>query len=483
MIPLAPPVAPSIRLEALYSEAANLAYGLDAVSGGLGAGEAEGQRGLWEARFLKTDADREAVEEWGAVKARYARGVDLPSPPMPLLARVESLSIADAMQGVELGSRSVEETARRLGDFVPLADVARLRAVLTRFQGPYHRWWTEVAAPQGGPFAKAMRARLADPGLAREVSRFAAFYGADLPAGTLGRFSLVFRADAGGTISGRQLQGIAAVEFHAGDRPEDRVGTLVHEFCHLLYNARPAGADAALQARFVASGDPGAKPALNLMNETLATTLGNGVVGRRYAGPERWARLLATPRSLYNDDAIDRASKRLLPAMDAYLAAGGTMNGAEFARLYLGAITAEFGDALLRPSGMLKEAYVFTDSRFGAGFSRRAVRAMRIAGAYRNEGGRVDEEALAEFAAQPHLSGLFVVAPDRLGEMVARGVLSSEDAAALRGALVGRPGAVLGRPRTAFASVYVVVANDADAALEGLKTLEARETPLAGLLP
>lgn len=480
ILPVPSPTRPQVRLEVLYSEAANLAYDLDALSGSLSV-DPSTQRPLWDARFLKTDEDRKAVARWGAVKAKYARTLALPGPTMPLLARNDALSVGNAMEGVELRSRSYDGMADRLSDFVPLADVEALRMVVERFREPYHRWWREVAEPKGGGFVRSLRAQLAGASLAGEVSRFARFYGAKLPEGAVGRFSLVFRADAPGPTNGQQLQGVAAVEFHADERPENRIGTLVHEFCHFLYGTRSSEADAALQARFVASGDLVAKPALNLMNEALATALGNGVVGRRYADGERWARLMRTPRSLYNDDAIDRSAKRLLPVLDAFVASGGSMDDAAFATIYLGALRAEFGDDLLRPSGMLKEAFVLTDARFGAGFSRRAVRAMHIAGAYREEPKTVSAESLADFEAQPNLSALFVVSSAHMGEMMARGVIDAGEAEALRAALLKGKYAILGRARTLFAATYVVVAEDATAALEGVRRLEERTTPLVGI--
>jgi hypothetical protein len=327
-----------------------------------------------------------------------------------------------------------------------------------------------------------MRNRLADQALATEVSSFSHFYGAQLPEGTVARFSLIFRSDATGPTNGQQLQGIAAVEFRPDEHPDDRIGTLVHEFCHFLYNSRPVSKDAALQARFVASGNPAAKPSLNLMNETLATTLGNGIVGQRYTSPERWVRRMQTPRSLYNDDEIDRASKRLLPTLEAFISSGGSMDDSSFTATYLNAIKAEFGDDILRPSGMLKEAFVFTESRFGKGFSRQVVRAMHIAGAYREEAAMIDEESLGDFSTQPNLSAIFVVCAARLDELVARGVITREDSEALRDALAHAKSATLGRGRTTFSTTYLVVAEDPPAALEGVKQLQARTTPLIGLL-
>ena len=475
--------APPVRLEVIYSESANLAYGLDAISGSLSSVDPAVQRPLWDARFLRADDDRKAVVRWGAIKAKYARSLPLPGLTMPLLARNDALSIGNAIEAVELGTRSVEEMADRLSDFIPLADVEELRAIMGRFRVPYHRWWKEVAQRRGGSFARGMRERFADSALQREVASFARFYGVTLPKEATGRFSLIFRGDAEGPTQGQQLQGIAAVEFRPDERSEDRLGTLIHEFCHFLYGSRPPEADAALQARFVVSGDQIAKPALNLINETLATTLGNGIVGRRYASAEGWARRMRTPRSLYNDDAIDRASKRLLPILDATIAAGGSMDDPGFATAYLKAMEAEFGEALLRPSGMLKEAFVLTDARFGKGFSRQVVRTLHIAGAYREEAERIDAATLTDFAAQPHLSAVFTVSPERLDELVARGVLDAEDAATIRGVLGEAKSAVLGRARTRFAVSYVIVAQDADAALLAARRLEARTTPLVGILP
>lgn len=471
-----PPPAP-IRLEVVYSETANLAYQLDVVSERLPHVAPETLRPLWEARFLRNDADRAALKEWGELKARYNGWAPFPSVPMPLSPRNEGISLDDVVRTAELRATSIDAFAENLGVIAPMGDVARFRKVLEHFQPAFHEWWKGEPAGQGSHFVRRMRSLIAKRSTADAVERFRRFYDAQIPPGMIARFSLIYRPAGPGSTNGQQLGDTAAVEFRAGERPESRIDVVLHEFCHFLFRNRAVGSDTELQKRFADSGDPSAKPALSLLNEGLATALGNGIVVRSIVSADRWNRYLTTPRSFYNDDAIDRTGKRLLKLIDT----GLTLDRPEFVPAYLAEMKAEFGDELRRPRLMLNEAYVLVGTGLDPALGRQARRTLRMSSTSMYAGSELGDDDLREYRANPNLSALFLVSPGQLDTLVARGVLDAKDAEAIRAESAKGP-VVYARPHSALAVTYFIVASDAAGVKGAVERLNAASGAFEGVL-
>jgi hypothetical protein len=211
-----------------------------------------------------------------------------------------------------------------------------------------------AAGPEGGPFVARVAGLLADPGVAEHLARTARFYGARLGAADTLAFVLLYRpagdGDDAGT-RGQQLARSALVEFVPGEPPEARFDVAIHELCHYLYQRAPLADATALYARFLASGRPAAVPAYNLLDEVLASAVGNGLMARRRLPPAAFDSLLARPGALYDRDEVDRGAKAVLPWLAPWVEAGRTLHDPAFVPAYLDRIERALGPRPRRPAG------------------------------------------------------------------------------------------------------------------------------------
>ena len=114
---------------------------------------------------------------------------------------------------------------------------------------------------------------------------------------------------------------------------------------------------------FADSKHPAAMLAWGLLNEALATALGNAIVQERLDSKEA-ARLLAKPRGLYAEEAVDKAAKAALPLVRAALAQGDTMSSARFVNDYIAAVGERFGDDV-RPTQYLRDHFTAMSPELG----------------------------------------------------------------------------------------------------------------------
>lgn len=472
-----PPATP-IRFEVVYSETANLAYQLDALADRLGNVRPETFLPLWESRFLRTAEDRKALNEWKALRERYAGWVAFPPVTMPLATRDDGIAVERVVQVAELRARSVDAFVAALDGFVPGRDLTRFRDVLTHFQPEFHRWWQAEAAPAGHGFVVAMRRLLSSRQTRDAMERFRRIYDAQVPATTTARFSLIFRNAGTGHTNGEQLGDTAAVEFRAKERPEARIDVILHEFCHFLYGTRSTEADQALQQRFIDSGNPAARSAYNLLNEGMACALGNGIIGRSMTTTERWNRYLSTPRSFYNDDAIDRTGKLLLRLVDA----GFALDQPEFVPAYLAAMTDAFHEELRRPRLMLKEAFVLIGKGLDPHLGRVLRYKLRMAKASTYGDSDISAADLEEWRQTPTSSALMIVRPPQLDALVTQGVLKEEERQILLRASETAP-VIYARAKSSVAVTYVMVVRNDEEAKQAIDRLNERAAPFDGILP
>jgi hypothetical protein len=474
----------SLDVRVMFSEVANLTYQLDAVSGVLAHLDPGDYQALWRRDFLKTAEDEARLKSWGALKKRYYASANLEGASMPFEAPPRSVSLFDGIRVAAFRAKTDEEF---LGDAALLmvpADVAKMGEILRYFSPRFHVWWRKEAEGRGKAFVKRVDRLMRSEPTRGEIERFRRFYGPSLPERAQVYFSLLYRPNlAKAPTSGQQIGNVGIAEFLPDETPEKRLDVVLHEFCHFLYNSRSDEDNLALQNAFANSGDPAAKPSYNLLNEGMATALGNGIVGRSFRTASEWPAYLARPRSLYNNANIDRAAKRLLPMMDAWLASVRTMKDPTFAPEYIAAMKGAFGAELTRPALFLNEAYILVDEKFGLDFARKVRRDLNIASAYMTVSGEIDEKTLEDYVGQPNLSALFVVPTARLEALVARGVVTAGEAEAIRAEVAAHKSALFGHTRSANAHSFLVIADDAAEAAKRVGQLAGAPVLFSGVLP
>jgi hypothetical protein len=447
---------------------ANLAYQLDCLSDTVACTQSV-FRELWKSEWMP--ADDAALAVWKSVRRRYRGSLNLIDDPK---APHSHLSYGARVRTASLLSESIDDYARWLDVLVLPGDKAKLRATLDHFWPRFSTWWTAhgraiVAAP-----LPRFAALLGDEHLAKLFDRVAHFYSPDLAPGTDISFDLVARPPADGTHAEANDNHLV-IEVQADDKVETRMPVAAHELCHFFYESRTATATQTLNERFAGSPDPLSRIAAGLMNEALATVLGNAFIGQLVA-PDETARRLAHDNGLYNDRNIDRTAKALAAQIDALVA--GTIDDDAFFTAYLAAVHTALGDSPA-PSAYFRE-FLLAYSPAMEASGERFIRQSKAESVYSN---LLTPDAAAEVTRNPQFTVISMLSPQDLATFDAYAkTLGATVAQELRAEAKRGVPFVYAIPRPPHAMAYILVASDATSMDALADALIARQEPLQGVM-
>lgn len=470
-------IAPaSLSFDVQFRPIANLTYELDVLAGKLPHDAPRNFRALWEREFLKTPEDRAAFQLWQSRrnnpgKVRQPQAV-LSSVRFPIEwvgPREDSESF---IRGAGFDATDVRDYRRRILGVTNREMATDLSYVVAHFLPAYAAWWDRVAAKEGADFARGVNAALTAPNMRKTLDQLVQFYQPQLGPNATIPFILLYRPDEiKEPTSGQQLGAYSLVQFLAGERPDQRLDVALHELSHYFYGLGRPQDLAALQTRLGRS--PVGIPAYNLLNETLATALGNGVVEEQLTSSERFARLLATPLSFYNNPDIDLGGKTVFGWIKPYLAKGGTLYDPEFSDRYLGSLQQAFGARLVRPAAYMTRLYSFIDSGI-PGFNAASIsQRLKVSSSWRIIADELSPDVLKGYRQSPALSALFVVSPKMVDSLRSTGILNASELSALKAAPLP---ALFATRRNSQSVTYILVARtdqEADTLLKQLTELQS----------
>ena len=293
---------------------ANLAYHLDCLSGGVHCSP-EAIHALWDAGWTADDATR--LAEWKAVHDRYQASFDLVGTE-PKSARPPEVPLPHAgvdfdalLRLASLVSETPAEYRENLRVLLHPDAADRVARAAEHFWPRFQTFWTTRGGADGAGFKKGLEALFARGELPAILARAVKFYAAPIAPGTVIDLDLIVLPAPSTHTSAEQLVSHGVIEVVPGERPEDRMDVVCHELFHFFYNTRTPEQQLALLRRFASSNDPLAMLAYALLDESVATALGNGVVNREVNPPD-YARRLARDKGFYNVHSIDATAKGLL---------------------------------------------------------------------------------------------------------------------------------------------------------------------------
>lgn len=308
-------------LDAVVAFHPALFHWLDSLAGLRGVGLSGGKtidvhRAQYRARFGALGAaERRLLQRWGERRREWViAALEKPelwetgaTPAGPLVGFYETARAEDAWA-----------RCRVLAGEVPCDE---LRVVYDAFAPRYASIWRDGRSPR-----RFLERVLADPalgGLAEELSRMASFFGVDASTGPTARLVLAPVPGGGGThaqADGRHL----LIEVRPRENLASVASVIVHENAHWMLARMDEDRRRRLEARLAEMG-PKAEEAAWVLREALPTAFGQGIADRRFR-PGVW-----TPaRPWYDRDDVDRFAKRILPRLDAALAAGERFDVAFF---------------------------------------------------------------------------------------------------------------------------------------------------------
>jgi hypothetical protein len=297
-----------------------------------------------------------------------------------------------------------------------------------------------------------------------------------LPQGTTFQVHVLVQPASSRKLSvAYQLEGDSVVECPEGEKPEERIQIVAHELFHYLFFSMAAKRQAVMLESVCGSDDPLAAVAFGMLDEAVAASLGNGVVGQHYKSPDAFAKQLA--RGFIGYHAAGAVAREIFPSMQSFLDRGTKVSSDEFLHAFSRATKASFTEGRPRPIDYLHSPVLVADARFAAPLQR--LKDASSAG-FPNlrEFASLDGEATTFVKEHPFIS-VAVLVPDAAGTVLESLGIADQHRTAISSVAARSRGFVYALTRTAKSYAFVFVASDP----KTMDELVGRFAELAGLVP
>lgn len=327
-----PAVAPAdavSTIEVSLDARATLYYYLECATGGISCSQHDVATLL--ARILGQDLAERLESEWGGTLGKYTIEAQLRTPTSPELPgagpdTTETLDLRARIDDILFAGGPADLVRAKLEVILSAAEVRTLEAAYAAAWPTFARWWSAHEADWRS-YAAQVEA-LVRSGAAGIVQAAGRMYGQSDDTNLT--VYLVAVPVAGPVNRAFQKGRRSFVEFRPEDDPVSRVAVMVHEYCHYLLEAAPQEIRRAKWDAFAASPDPAAASAFAVMNEALASAIGNGLFMKAHLGTPRFDAYASRRESFYANAAVDRAAKAALPLVEQYAHSGREMDRAFF---------------------------------------------------------------------------------------------------------------------------------------------------------
>lgn len=139
------------------------------------------------------------------------------------------------------------------------------------------------------------------------------FYRSEWPTGAKFRLTMVPIPGAKGSAKSESLVAFESISVLVDSKEhEQKFSVIFHELCHSLFESQSKEFQKKFEESFRHADSPYARYAYHLMNEGLATALGNGWAYKRATGK-------MNPGSWYNHRYVEEYAKALYPTVEKYI--------------------------------------------------------------------------------------------------------------------------------------------------------------------
>lgn len=361
-------------------------------------------------------SDETAIKKWAQIQEKYTNvgGEVLETRErhpgkagFPL--RNNSISFDRKFRIASFISDEIKDYRKNLGLLMLPDDVNEAMEVIETFRARHEKWWQSYGYSQTKIFTEKFIKLLDEKDLFPLIEKVSNFCQASLSAKTPIFFHFFILPGKNNHSSGEQIEDHSVVEVLEGEEPIDRVDVILHELFHYLYRSAPFEQHEAFVKSFMDSEDPVKIEAYNLLNEVLATSLGNGIVSKQVLPSERFHAYAMKEKSFYSDFAIDKVAKILMPILEKDLGTKSTLYSPNFVPTYLKAVHEALGESAASPYLALRTHIAYYNPEFTNEYQLFA-RTIR-AGAYWSSSSLSHYEHYETLKQSPHLSALLLLKP------------------------------------------------------------------------
>lgn len=452
-----------------FEPMSNLTYQLDLVAGRIAHERSEPFEKLWKAEFLKSPEDEAMVKRWKDNRDAPRTPGDTRS--WPISSPSQSFDGEAAVRAAGFDSRSPADYRLNIAKVLPASQGQELAKVVDYFAPRFTRWFETQKAGKASTFVQGMKSLLESEKIQSWMSKMAAFYQYRPNPQKPLPFILLLNpnTDPNAWSSGQQLGPYSLAQFFPHETAEDRADVILHEFCHYLYGAAPEQGHGALQTAFLNEQGADVLPAFYLLDEALATAIGNGII-RSFFRSEKWFEAYTRqPLSWYGEEGIDRSGKSAYGLIRGSLEQGKSLFDSPFVSGYLAAVRKEFGPALSAPKYQVRYVNILAYADWVQDLGNTLRGAVRVSSMGML---RVDYKTPGELEilrSENGVTAILFAKPADLPKMVTQGLLAEEDVKSLRLGVRRAGSAWVESKMGRRAKTYILCAETLEAAQQGLQ--------------
>lgn len=315
---------------------------------------------LWES-WIGAERLEQIEKRWSTILDAYAVRVELRKPkpaesewPDVGPAANAVFDIRWRIQLAMFSGDSSDVVQTRLSALMDPSDLRDANQIVSEAWPAFSQWW--AAGEEKWRETKVKLDALAQRELGDVIREAAGFYQYRGPQ----KFSILLipRPAGRGEYQAFQKQDQMVVEFSAEDDVGARSAVIAHEVCHYFFDNSPQTIHAQRMRAFSASPGAIADGAFGLMNEILATAIGNGLYMQHVLSGQQYRSYLNRKNSFYDDATIDAAAKALMPLV-THAARERTPFGEAFFKLYFEKVGTALGDRLSDPRFALRASQLY----------------------------------------------------------------------------------------------------------------------------
>lgn len=473
----------NIKVKVHFSDIANLVYQLDCVSESLPHCSRSTYNELWKKNFLKDNADEALVKSWLDLINRYDLSAELNTSELKEKpGRYDKIQFFNKIRIASFQSSTMDDYFSRLDVITIPRDKEKFEKIIRHFYPRFKIWWQKVAQPKGQKFANDAEALLKRSDISNRIKQFSQFYEVNFPNGYIVHFNLFYRPDSEESTSGEQVENYSVAEFLPIEKPVDRIDVIIHELCHFFFNSHDKEKFKNFKNYFDENENVSAQAAYNLINEGMATALGNGIINKTTMNKKRWEKYSTKPLSFYNNYHIDTTAKSVLPWLEQWLQDGKTLYTKGFYEKYMLTLEDSLGNELSSPKLLLNKLVLVADNKFDGKFRDVVGRIFKTSTMYAGQGEWSDERTLEDYFNNPKLAALIIIHLSNVNQLKDRKVLSGKDYDQLKKAVKKDENIIFSFKRNLNTQAYVIVATKYEDALVLLNKLASLKQGFNGQL-
>lgn len=474
----------AIEIDFKYSPVSNFIHHLNCVSNSIFCGEKFFHE-LWEKEFIQGKNDKRKIKEWHEIVSRYEESYEFFSSEKSLITWIQlnQLYFSDQLRIAALQANTLDEYFSNLDLVLTSEDKIKIQSIARYFYPRFEKWWNKHAYKKGDIVIDEMK----KVEMRKTLILFENFFELDETI-TNGKVLFSFIYNPGTNKAGipnisQAFPSYFSIEFYDDENSNKKIDVLVHELAHHYFAHANKEKVKEFLKLFKKDETLINVLAFNLLNETLATVLGNGIINKMMtASEEDWNAYLKQDLSFYYEPLIDRNAKAIYPWMSEWVLSNKTLFNGKFFKKYIASVEQEFKNDLSRPITYLRKITFFEDQKINENLNEFIFSKAWPSFLERIESNWKSKEIQNKIEDVNYMSRVFFIHTSNFDEFIKLNIISEENIKEIKKELKENKELVFSIQKSSVTIDFIIIASNSKQMKNLFTKLVSQEKVFQGIL-